>query len=233
MQERRTFLTQLLAGFFQAAVLCLLAAGALWLIGRWRPRYYTSAKPVGGDGFSLAMAQLCAHPDAVSRDWRWIVIHHSATAEGGAGAFERYHKRVKHWDALGYHFVIGNGTQTSDGEIEVGSRWRLQKPGSHAVGYNRSGIGICLVGNFSRHYPTPAQMNSLESLLTYLMRKYHIRAARLIGHRECRGASTECPGSRFSMDQLRETMGGILREKADSERRGNGGPPVAEQGGLR
>ena len=30
--------------------------------------------------------------------------------------------QAKGWDELGYHFVIGNGTDTRDGQVEVGSR---------------------------------------------------------------------------------------------------------------
>src|SRR5439155_15411047 len=61
-------------------------------------------------------------PNVTSRPWRWIVIHHSATPTGSAAKFDRDH-RAKGWDELGYHFVIGNGTETRNGQIEVGPRW--------------------------------------------------------------------------------------------------------------
>src|SRR5687768_8825904 len=57
-------------------------------------------------------------PSARANDWRWIVIHHSATPAGGAKTFDKMHK-AKGWDELGYHFVIGNGTDTADGQVEV------------------------------------------------------------------------------------------------------------------
>src|ERR1043166_2961437 len=53
-------------------------------------------------------------PQAPARPWRWIVIHHSATSAGGMAMFDREHK-AKGWDGVGYHFVIGNGTQSGDG----------------------------------------------------------------------------------------------------------------------
>jgi 5-methylcytosine-specific restriction endonuclease McrA len=37
--------------------------------------------------------------------------------------FDRSH-RDKGWDELGYHFVIGNGTSSGDGVVEVGTRWQ-------------------------------------------------------------------------------------------------------------
>src|SRR5947208_1647861 len=70
-------------------------------------------------------------PHVPARSWQAIVIHHSATPAGGAARFDREH-REKGWDELGYDFVIGNGTDTADGLVEVGSRWTKQKIGAHA-----------------------------------------------------------------------------------------------------
>jgi hypothetical protein len=134
-------------------------------------------------------------PVAQANQWHWIVIHHSATPTGGAAAFDKMH-RAKGWDELGYHFVIGNGTDTRDGQIEVGSRWPKQKWGAHdktpGNQYNEHGIGICLVGNFDAGRPTAAQIQSLEKLVSYLMRTYHIPANRVLGHGETK--ATDCPG---------------------------------------
>jgi len=99
------------------------------------------------------------------------VVHHSATATGGAVAFDKYHREVNGWDELGYDFVIGNGTDTPDGYVEVGSRWRKQKTGAHCKTadnyFNEHGIGICLVGDFTRTSPTPRQMASLVRLTRF------------------------------------------------------------------
>jgi len=134
-------------------------------------------------------------PPVTPRPWKWIVIHHSATTTGGAAAFDKMH-RAKGWDELGYDFVIGNGTDTRDGQIEVGPRWFKQKIGAHAKTpdnrYNEYGIGICLVGNFMVQKPSPAQMKSLVKLCAYLMRTYHITPDRVLGHRDTK--ATECPG---------------------------------------
>src|SRR5437016_3151778 len=55
-------------------------------------------------------------PYAPARPWRWIIIHHSATPSGSAAKFDRDH-RSKGWDELGYHFVVGNGSETRLGQI--------------------------------------------------------------------------------------------------------------------
>ena len=55
-------------------------------------------------------------PNVPSRRWQYIVIHHSATHGGGAKSFDSMH-RGNGWDELGYHFVVGNGTDTGDGTV--------------------------------------------------------------------------------------------------------------------
>lgn len=113
-------------------------------------------------------------PPVQSRPWQCIVIHHSATDFGGARRFDKGHKE-KGWDDLGYHFVIGNGSDTRDGAVEVGPRWRQQRQGAHCRSpedyYNERGIGVCLVGNFDDGPPSAAQRQSLEKLVRYLCRK--------------------------------------------------------------
>jgi hypothetical protein len=142
--------------------------------------------------------------DAPPRPWKWIVIHHSATATGSAAMFDKMH-REKGWDELGYHFVIGNGTLTGDGQVEVGPRWPIQKHGAHAKTpdnrFNDYGIGICLVGNFEETHPTPAQMRSLAKLVAFLMHRYDIPLECVIGHRDTK--ATECPGRNLSIQMVR------------------------------
>ena len=157
-------------------------------------------------------------PYATARPWKWIVIHHSATPRGGAVAFNRMHQD-KGWDELGYHFVIGNGTDTSDGQIEVGPRWPKQKWGAHAKTpnneYNERGIGICLVGNFDTERPTQQQMQALTKLVSYLMKTYHIRAQDVIGHGETK--ATDCPGRFINVAALRRQLAQGLADSTAGE----------------
>jgi hypothetical protein len=147
-------------------------------------------------------------PRVKPRDWQWIVVHHSATPSGDAAHFDRMHKD-KGWDELGYHFVIGNGTDSGDGQIEVGPRWPIQKHGAHAKTpdqrYNNYGIGICLVGNFDLDRPTAKQMQSLARLTAYLMKTYSIRPDHVLGHRDT-GRATDCPGEHMDMAQLKRMV---------------------------
>ncbi len=149
-------------------------------------------------------------PGGVSNRWHEIVIHHSATTSGGAASFDRYHRTANGWDELGYHFVIGNGSESADGAIEVGPRWTKQKHGAHCKTsnnyYNDHGIGICLVGNFQNSAPSAAQLASLNRLVAFLMRTTGIDRNHIRSHGEVTG-KTACPGRYFSMSALKSSVG--------------------------
>jgi N-acetylmuramoyl-L-alanine amidase len=154
--------------------------------------------------------------------WRGIIIHHSATPSGNASEFNDLHKKRKDrngepWLGLGYHFVINNGRGGTDGEVEVGFRWRQQMTGAHCRPqscshnyWNEHTVGICLVGNFEHERPTQAQYNSLAKLIRFLQERYHISAQAIQGHGDIPGARTACPGRNFSWWALRRQLGGTF-----------------------
>ena len=136
--------------------------------------------------------------------WKYIIIHHSATDEGNALCFDKFHRR-RGWKNLGYHFVIDNGSEgKQDGQIEVAPRWIKQQDGAHckAGSMNSTGIGICLVGNFSKEKVTEKQMRSLAYLVNTLREYYNIPVKNILGHGEVLGASTECPGTKFPWNEF-------------------------------
>lgn len=123
--------------------------------------------------------------------WRTITLHHSATLEGNAEAFDRNH-RQRRMGGLAYHFVIGNGTGSGDGEIEVGWRWRRQAEASR-----KRDIQICLVGNFNKQQVSQAQFESLVKLLKVLIQQYSIPLSNIRRNKDVPGVITECPGRNF------------------------------------
>ena len=143
-------------------------------------------------------------PPVPPRPWKWIVIHHSDTEHGGLAFIDQLHKD-KGWDGVGYDFVIGNGTDTGDGQVEPTYRWTRQVIGAHAKTpdnrYNEYGIGICLVGNMMEHAPTPKQMAAVERLSAFLMATYHIAPDHMLRHGETK--STDCPGKYTNLALIR------------------------------
>jgi N-acetyl-anhydromuramyl-L-alanine amidase AmpD len=153
-------------------------------------------------------------PANPSARWECIVIHHSASNIGGADRFDEWH-RAKGWDELGYHFVVGNGTDTADGEVEVGSRWVTQKHGAHCKTpdeyYNQHGIGICLVGNFDNYEPSKAQIQSVVKLCQYLSKTFHIPPDRIFTHGGITG-KTDCPGKMLDIGSIRQQVASSVRK---------------------
>ena len=140
--------------------------------------------------------------------WKYIVVHNSGTRQGNARIFDYYHLHTRHMpNGLAYHFVIGNGTSTGDGQIEIGNRWRRQINGGHVHSdyLNNIAIGICLVGDYNRDVPTRAQYAALDELITYLRKRVGRVDRRLSivkAHKEINPVPTDCPGTRFSYTWL-------------------------------
>jgi N-acetylmuramoyl-L-alanine amidase len=162
----------------------------------------------------LEMGQRLRIPDAAplkpviplydSNKWKYIIIHHSATDEGNALAFNISHKN-RGFHGLGYHFVIDNGTKgKQDGQIEVSPRWIKQKRGAHckAAKMNYKSIGVCLVGDFTYEKMSSKQMRSLVFLVNKLRKYYKVPVKNIIRHGHVKGARTACPGKRFPWDEF-------------------------------
>ncbi len=147
--------------------------------------------------------------------WQGIIIHHSASSYGSASHEHKYHRSIG-FDGLGYHFVINNGILKNgygrpDGFVEVGYRWRGQKNGAHCRPdddrgnyWNKHTIGVCLVGNFDKTYPSRRQWQSLVKLVRFLQQRYNIPTSQIKGHREIK--PTDCPGKNFSMSRLKAAL---------------------------
>ena len=150
-------------------------------------------------------------PSRLEKKWTAIVIHHSGTKQGNAAIFDKWHKEGNHWEGVGYNFVIGNGTNSGNGQVEVTFRWRQQRVGAHCKTpdnwANEKAVGICLVGNFNQTLPTARQMRSLVKLVRFLQNRYGIPKTRIYGHNTTPGArATDCPGKKFPMAWLKSTL---------------------------
>ncbi len=143
------------------------------------------------------------------RAWNMIVIHHSATRVGSAATFDSTHRSRGMVNGMAYHFVISNGSNgLRDGLIETGARWVKQLQGGHCRqdDVNETGIGICLVGDFTREKPTDKQMDALVTLVRGLQTQFGIPADKVVGHGEIIGEYSECPGNRFPWKEFRRRL---------------------------
>ena len=182
--------------------------------GFWGRLFGGGGRSSSGAGYryltSSVRAQIDRAPVARGR-WQYIVVHNSGTRQGNAAAFDYYHRHFRRMqNGLAYHFVIGNGTSTGNGQVEVGDRWRRQINGGHVHSdyLNNIALGICLVGDFNRDQPTRAQLDCCEELIRYLRQRCgkvgdHYPIVK--PHREINPPRwpTDCPGDVFPYSWFR------------------------------
>ena len=144
------------------------------------------------------------------RRWKYIVAHHSGIEDGNARTYDREHRRRGYENGLAYHFVIGNGRDSGEGEIEIGPR--RTRPGlrSHvrSQDYNEHGIGICLVGNFEKRSVSAKQLASFTALVDWLRTgaPLGIRPTFTV-HRWVDRNHTVCPGKYFPYTAMKQRYG--------------------------
>lgn len=121
-----------------------------------------------------------------------IIVHHSASSPTNTSLSDinEWHRQRDFTKSelgffVGYHFVIfPNGTVVrtrSDDEV-----------GCHCIGQNFSSLGVCLVGNFDKDFPTIAQQDALGVFLVEYTKKYNIGISSILPHRAF--SNTNCYG---------------------------------------
>ncbi len=111
-----------------------------------------------------------------------VIIHCSDSSFGNAALITKWHIEERHWETIGYHYVILNGRLSAfkrhsyfDGHLETGrpldddSDLELDEKGAHAAGWNMS-VGICLIG-LSGTFSDP-QLRELNSLIKRLRSQF-------------------------------------------------------------
>jgi len=176
-----------------------------------RRGFWPWSRPVSYRYLTSSLIDAIRRAPVKRRRWQFIVVHNSGTRQGNARVFDYYHKHVRRMqNGLAYHFVIGNGTSTGNGQIEVGDRWRRQINGGHVHSdyLNNISLGICLVGDFNRDQPTRAQLDACEELIRYLRDRCGKTERGTIPvkpHREMNPPRwpTDCPGDDFPYSWFR------------------------------
>lgn len=154
------------------------------------------------------------YPNKADRPWKYVVLHHSANPTGNYDEIDAEHRKVLGYDGCGYHFVIGNGTGSDDGQIEVAQRWVNQKHGVHCRNAKSSevdeyGIGICFVGDLDKEPPTPRQVAAAKALIAYLSSRYRIDPSHVETHAHLAATPTVCPGKFFPTGSFASTPANV------------------------
>ena len=123
-----------------------------------------------------------------------VTLHHTAGHQPMNRAdgikemrfLQDYHKNVRHWTDIAYHFVI-------DGEGTIYQGRPINAQGAHVLNNNANNAGVSVMGNFMDGPPTKAQLKAVETALTQIAKFYKIGVKKIYAHREI--GSSDCPGN--------------------------------------
>lgn len=133
-----------------------------------------------------------------------IIMHDSLTEDGQTvswGAIRKYHMETNGWADIGYHF----GIELIGDRYEILTGRMLGREGAHCPGFNRIGIGICLIGNFEEDEVPHDQWALAVQLASHLAWIFEIPKDRILGHREAMPGRT-CPHAHFDCVLFREDV---------------------------
>ena len=127
-----------------------------------------------------------------------IVLHYTASDDVSAATIDDWH-RQRGFSQIGYHKVIRR-----DGSLEQGRP--ESAVGAHTRGHNEHTLGIALTGaDFFSWYPTPAQYQTLVSVLINWLRDYRVFPSQIFLHQDLN--ATQCPGRLDKKYVLRRIAG--------------------------
>ena len=113
-----------------------------------------------------------------------IVIHHSVTpGDFPIGRIADYHIS-RGYAGIAYHYVVDAAGCVSQCNDDTAFTW-------HGHDAN-TGLGLCLLGDFTDTPPPPAQLEAARALVAHLRGRYG--PLPVLGHREAGRAQTACPG---------------------------------------
>nr|UFA46010.1 peptidoglycan recognition protein 4 isoform 2 [Littorina littorea] len=130
-----------------------------------------------------------------------VFIHHTdgracsdlASCKKVMQGVQNYHMDdpSRRYSDIGYSFLVGG-----DGKVYEGRGWDRQ--GAHTKNYNSRAIAISFMGDFMSQSPTSGALRAAKNIIACGVRQGKVSSNyKLYGHRQARGASTTCPGSRL------------------------------------
>src|SRR3990167_3858378 len=165
-------------------------------------RFYDYRKDCWGDSYNWDFQRSLTQVG-------YLVIHHSVTNPTGKDGKRQVDEigeihKSRGFSGFGYHFVIStDGIVWYVGDIGTGR--------ANVANHNEAGIGICLVGDFTKHLPTDIQINSAHDLCDFFL--FHYPSLKnvndwddVIGHKDAAqiwndgSNKTACPGSSWPND---------------------------------
>jgi hypothetical protein len=135
-------------------------------------------------------------PDSVGRKHTItsITLHHEGVTFKPGGDVIKYlrdtqkwSRTEKHWIDIPYHYIID-----LDGNVYEGRDIRFA--GDTNTSYDPAGNALIeVLGNYEDITPTPRQLETIVSMMTWLAKKYNVPVDSIRSHRDV-ASGTVCPG---------------------------------------
>ncbi len=142
-------------------------------------------QPIWGDSFNWSW-------NRPLEQVKYLVIHHSVTKHDATPDDIALLHKARGWAGIGYHFVITkDGTAYYVGDIGTAR--------ANVKDKNELILGICLVGDFTRHLPSDEQITSAHLLCNRLIELApNVKSWEdVTGHKDHQ--ATACPGSSWDV----------------------------------
>lgn len=132
---------------------------------------------------------------------KWLVIHHSAGPHDATPDNIASIHKARGWGGVGYHFIIDRkGVVYYVGDLGTSRANVLNK--------NDFVIGVCIIGDFTKHLPSDAQIRSAHEICKFVL--FDLKSQfpnlrgwdSLVGHKDLQ--ATACPGTSWE-----EPIGGM------------------------
>lgn len=144
------------------------------------------------------------------KKWQGIILHHSLSEDGETlnfKAIKKYHEH-KGFDDVSYHFVV---EEYKEEPVVICGR-PLYQEGAHTLkGFNKTHLGVCIVGNFNIDNLEVKTEEKLVDFLAGLCIITEIPASAIKGHKEADTGRT-CPGDFFPLENIKEAVATKVKE---------------------
>lgn len=160
-----------------------------------------------------------------TKEVQYLAIHHSVTnirktwkGEDGAKKYAdeiaKIHLDIRGWGGVGYHLIVcPDGTLVYVGDLGTAR--------ANVANFNEKVIGICMIGDFTKHLPTDEQITSMHELTNWFDSQRAVWTnlapdwdAMVKGHKELNKmlgiGATACPGSSYPVDMKERIKNNVV-----------------------
>lgn len=146
--------------------------------------------------------------DGTGYDWGFLRYYHNTyRVDYAVVSKEEFERRLIIKDGNTFYRPWGKHTGYHGGVEKVGQYWQFMigkvwnEDGCHCVGHNKTGLGLCFVGNFDIAPPPDGQLEEGARIVKMWMNIYSIPIDNIFLHKDFN--QTSCPGKFFDLDKFK------------------------------